>query len=233
MQSSWIIVLKALLIATFISVFSLSAPFLLPLPKTLQPNMIGLITHTVMVVLSLLTSYLLTGGNLRAHGYSCGTFKWKATILLWACPMSLVSVAGFVSLFLNGNVPRLNLPQYIENIFLVWIYASICEEILTRGLLQSMLGPLRTKGFFLFKKWFLSLPIIISGLFFGLMHIVAIPMMGPAVVLFTTVAGLIAAYYREKTDSLVPAVIIHALFNIGGMLPFWLLTALFQILAHD
>ena len=78
-------------------------------------------------------------------------------------------------------------------------------------------------------RWFLSLPVIVSGLFFGLMHIVAIPMMGPMVVVFTSFAGCVAAYYREQTGSLIPAILIHAFFNIGGMLPFWILTALFYL----
>jgi membrane protease YdiL (CAAX protease family) len=40
--------------------------------------------------------------------------------------------------------------------------------------------------------------------------------------------GIVAGYNREKTGSLIPAIIIHALFNIGGMLPMWLLTWLLQ-----
>jgi membrane protease YdiL (CAAX protease family) len=36
-----------------------------------------------------------------------------------------------------------------------------------------------------------------------------------------TFLGLVAARYREKTGSLLPAIIVHALFNIGSMLPLW------------
>jgi membrane protease YdiL (CAAX protease family) len=41
------------------------------------------------------------------------------------------------------------------------------------------------------------------------------------VVLLATCLGLIAAHYREKTGSLLPPILIHALFNIGGTLPLW------------
>ena len=37
--------------------------------------------------------------------------------------------------------------------------------------------------------------------------------------------GLVAGYYRQQTQSLLPAIIVHALFNIGGTLPGWLLSA--------
>jgi membrane protease YdiL (CAAX protease family) len=59
-------------------------------------------------------------------------------------------------------------------------------------------------------------------LFFGFMHFVLIKSMGPAaipVILLAVVLGLVAARYRERTGSLLPAIIVHALFNIGGMLP--------------
>ena len=59
------------------------------------------------------------------------------------------------------------------------------------------------------------------------MHIVAIDKMGPPVIVLTSLLGIVAGYYREKTGSLIPAIIIHALFNIGGMLPMWLLTWFF------
>ena len=53
---------------------------------------------------------------------------------------------------------------------------------------------------------------------------------GPAVIMVMTMAaglGIVAGYHREKTESLIPAIIIHGLFNIGGAIPMWLLTYLF------
>jgi membrane protease YdiL (CAAX protease family) len=39
------------------------------------------------------------------------------------------------------------------------------------------------------------------------------------VILLAMLLGLVAARYRERTESLLPAIIVHALFNMGGMLP--------------
>jgi membrane protease YdiL (CAAX protease family) len=68
--------------------------------------------------------------------------------------------------------------------------------------------------------------VIISGLFFGAMHVVLIPFMGPAafpLIVLAVFLGLVAGYYRERTGSLLPAIIVHSLFNIGGSLPIWLI----------
>jgi membrane protease YdiL (CAAX protease family) len=96
--------------------------------------------------------------------------------------------------------------------------------------LQSFLSPVTKYGFMLAKKWRISLPVLFSGLYFGAMHIVLIKRIGPAVVMVMTMAaclGIVAGYHREKTESLIPAIIIHALFNVGGALPMWFLRWVF------
>jgi membrane protease YdiL (CAAX protease family) len=75
------------------------------------------------------------------------------------------------------------------------------------------------------SRW-LSMPVVVSGLLFGAMHLVLVKQMGPGaipLILLTTCLGLVVAHYREKMGSLLPAIIIHALFNIGGSLPLWVI----------
>ena len=65
-----------------------------------------------------------------------------------------------------------------------------------------------------------------SALFFGAMHLVLVKLMGLAavpVILLAVFLGLVAARYRETTGSLLPPIIVHALFNIGGTLPLWVI----------
>ena len=38
------------------------------------------------------------------------------------------------------------------------------------------------------------------------------------IVIFGIVLGIIAGYYREQTNSLIPAIMVHMCFNIGGSL---------------
>ena len=213
-----------LLLGIGASALALSMPFWLLPRQWFASPWIGAVTHTTMWVISLLLSLLFTRGHLACHGYSLSGYRFKPRILLWALPMATVSTLGF--LLAGPQQMTVAWHSCIKDILFVWIYASICEELLTRGLLQSLLAPLRAFGIAFGKKRFLSLPVLFSGIFFGMMHIVAVPKMGPAVLVFTTFCGLVAAYYREKTGSLVPAVIIHSLFNIGGVLPAWLLYCL-------
>ena len=89
-------------------------------------------------------------------------------------------------------------------ILTVWIWSSICEEVLTRGLIQ---GFMKYQTNIKFLK--LSLPVWISGIFFGAMHLLLLKMnmdiwLVSFIVFNTTTVGLLAAYYREKTNC-IPA----------------------------
>ena len=80
----------------------------------------------------------------------------------------------------------------------------------------------------LIRRWPLSAPVLFGGLFFGAMHVVLWTKMGPLAIvpmILATGLGVVTGYYREKTGSLIPGVLIHGLFNIGGSLPLWILLA--------
>jgi membrane protease YdiL (CAAX protease family) len=219
--------LIALIMGLVISIITLKAPGIFIVTETSPPWLSAFITHTFMWILSLLIVIFLTRGKIRESGFTRGRFRLTGKIFLWVIPTAVLSVTGFIvsrsGQDINGDFGL----SHLQDIVFVWIYASTCEEIFTRGLLQSFLSPLTKYGFTLLKRWRLSLPVLFSGLFFGMMHIVAIDRMGPPVILLTSALGIIAGYYREKTESLIPAIIIHALFNIGGMMPMWILTWLF------
>jgi len=217
----------ALVMGLAISVITLGVPRILGATGA-DPSWLGaFVTHSCMWILSILVILLLNRGSLTGYGFTKGSFRLGGKIFLWVIPTAVLSVLGFIALRSGAPVkPGLGYSP-LQSILFVWIYASTCEEIFTRGLLQSFLSPLAGYGFNLSKKLRLSLPVIFSGLYFGLMHIVAIDRMGPPVIVLTTLLGLVAGYYREKSGSLIPAIIIHALFNVGGMLPMWVLSWLF------
>ncbi len=218
----------ALVMGLAISIVTLKAPDIFKVTETSPPWLSAFITHTFMWILSILITILLTKGEIRNYGFTKGKFQLTPRIFLWVLPMAILSVMGFIASRSGEDVNGILELFHLQDIVFIWIYASICEEVFTRGLLQGFLSPLTKYGFTLLKRWRLSLPVLFSGLFFGMMHIVAIDKLGPPVILFTSALGIIAGYYREKTESLIPAIIIHALFNIGGMLPMWLLSWLFR-----
>lgn len=102
----------------------------------------------------------------------------------------------------------------------VWIVASICEEVLHRGLIQSFLDPLKGYGITIFGIRF-SLPVVTVALLFGFMHIVLLTtgvdgFLVGCIVGSSIVLGMVAGYYREKSGSLLPAILVHMLFNAYG-----------------
>ena len=112
----------------------------------------------------------------------------------------------------------------VQIVVFVWIYSSVCEEVLTRGLLQTLVSPHTPTPS---TRIVLTTPIVVSALFFAAMHLVLVPSMGPAAAVPIVLAlclGLVAGYYRQVSGSLVPAILVHALFNIGGTLPLWIAT---------
>jgi len=109
--------------------------------------------------------------------------------------------------------------SFLKMILSVWLLASAGEEIFYRGLLQTSLSGWKKYSLPFFKTR-LTLPVIVSGILFGLSHFCLWDrMFNPMVVVImisASVLGLMAGYYREKTDSLIPAYFIHLCFNISG-----------------
>jgi membrane protease YdiL (CAAX protease family) len=103
----------------------------------------------------------------------------------------------------------------------VFVLASIAEEFLFRGLMQGLLAPLSSYGIQL-PKTHLTVPVILPALAFGLGHLLllgstAVPLV-ITIVISTTLLGLVAGRYREKTGSIVPAIVVHMMFNVPGIL---------------
>ena len=62
---------------------------------------------------------------------------------------------------------------------------------------------------------------LVGALFFASMHVMLLTTgMGSSavfnIVLSAFILGVVAGYYREKTESLIPAIFVHMLFNVGG-----------------
>lgn len=180
---------------------------------------ISRLMHAGMFFVSFILILLLSKGKISEYGFKItDNLRLKQTIIV-----------GFVAgLIITGSalVLPINAPPGVEDfsflqaVIFVWIYASIAEEVLTRGLIFGYLSPL--KGYsFLILKLRISLPVLVAALFFGTMHL-GLLMTGLdsfsvwVIVVSGFIMGVIAGYYREKTESIIPAIIVHMLFNISG-----------------
>ena len=67
----------------------------------------------------------------------------------------------------------------------------------------------------------LSLPVLAAAVFFSAMHLMLLTMHVDLVtvlviVLVALLLGLLAGYYRERSGSLIPAIVAHTLANLTG-----------------
>jgi len=88
------------------------------------------------------------------------------------------------------------------------------EEIIFRGLIQSMLERRWMTTFSVFGGS-LSGAVAFTALLFGIIHLEA----GVTVATGAIIVGLVAGELRRRSGSLLPAVIVHALFNAADA--FW------------
>jgi membrane protease YdiL (CAAX protease family) len=183
----------------------------------------SLVTHFVMAGLAIAAMYLISGGRWAEFGFGLGGFHWSPTLLLWVLPTAVLTI---MQLAASRGRPSDDPHQLgpVQTVLRVWIVASIAEEVLTRGLIQGLLAPLSTTGFRVGQE-LVSVSILLAALAFAALHVVLVRKMGAKaapIIVLAFLLGCVAGVYRQATGSLIPAVIVHMLFNIGGTIPMWL-----------
>ena len=187
-----------------------------------------------MLIIALLLIYFIGKGKFADFGFRFAKIKIILKAFFTAFWIALVMfILNAISIRITGMPEGTGkgplTDSILKNIIMIWILASIIEEIFYRGFLQTFLNPLKDIGLKL-GKIYLSLPIIAAAIMFGLMHFCLLGMMPDRMVYFIIVnafvLGLIAGYYREKTGSLIPAYLVHLAFNIVGMLPQIIMTTM-------
>jgi membrane protease YdiL (CAAX protease family) len=219
-------VLAALGVPLYLALFwvALWTPRWIGYPRnTFAPS--SVVTHGLMLLGTIAAALVLGRTAWSRFGFIRGTYRFRPGILLWVLPTAIPTSLGLLSKSPAGR-PRAPFEgSALQTILFVWVVASICEEVFARGLLQGLLSAWSKRGIRLFGRWFIGLPAWISGLLFGLGHLVLWPMMGPMTILIcisATLLGIVAGTYRQATGSLIPAILVHLLFNVGGTLPAWL-----------
>jgi len=121
----------------------------------------------------------------------------------------LSPAAGMQSLFAGWSFPAIMLS--------VWFFSSLSEELFVRGWFQSALegeaGDSAVGG--------MSLPVILSGALFGAMHlsllVKGVDLVTTAIIVTAATAlGLVAARLRERHRGIMPSIVVHVCFNLGG-----------------
>lgn len=207
-------ILYSLLTTIAIFIISSTVGSFLKLPEGFIPQ--TFITHTSILILSLLAIYLMR----ERMVYRIALPKFRSIfrpILFGLLANILVNIPLTILIkLLGGEIESLSvLKEFspLQLLLFVAVYAAIAEELLFRGFLLNFLKPLRNKGISVLNRR-LSLPVIISAIMFGLAHIVIISAGADVVlvfrtVIFTFVLGLVAGYYQEKYDNNAYPIIVH------------------------
>jgi membrane protease YdiL (CAAX protease family) len=173
-------------------------------------------THSLMLILSLLAIYVFSK-NMN-YIISIPEFKKILRPVLFGMLASII-VGLFTNIIvkLSGGIiemhPALMKMSPLQVLVFVFFYASIAEELLFRGFLMNILAPYKFRGIIAFKRK-ISIPVAVSGIAFGLAHLILIAsgvgiLFLIRIVIFTTVIGFIAGYYQEKHNNNAYAIIVH------------------------
>jgi membrane protease YdiL (CAAX protease family) len=179
------------------------------------------INHTAMLIFSIIIMLVASKGKLSRYGFRLAENAQLKQSISWGLGLGIISTLIEASLPGKESLVSGEL-TFLQIVVFVWLYASISEEVFFRGLIQTSLSSLTHYGFTVFERR-ISLPVLISALLFGLVHLMQ-SAMGAGdyqvliIVFFAFALGIIAGYQRERTESLVPAIMVHMFANVGGSL---------------
>ncbi len=198
--------LLLLFLAVYVPVFAVAGALRHP-PELLVP---------VVIVLSLGIAIGLIVFFIRTRDMSVAAFGlrwcrlWDVIVaLIIGLPLALAATYCSTHAHEAGALAGLSISLAVSILYF-GIGAPIQEEVIFRGLLQSVLA----RSFSLQEISPHAAPFIVAVLF-GVIHLVVGPVTGAAAL----VLGIAAGELRLRSRSVLPAVIVHALFNLCGM--FW------------
>jgi membrane protease YdiL (CAAX protease family) len=146
-------------------------------------------------------------GGFAQFGFRFCHYRYIAAAIVFGAPIGW-ALTVFVNRLSSGPPqPEMSLRPWMMFLYFV-VGAAIQEEVIFRGLLQTTLArqiPV-TLSFF---GTSLSYAAIIVALLFGLIHFEVNPITAAA----AFVLGLLSGELRQRSGSLLPAILVHAVFN--------------------
>ena len=166
-----------------------------------------IITITLLVAMLLIFLLAPARGGFAWFGFRVPSFRYVAIALAFGLAL------GLVAAFLNHLLP--SKPPFDVSGFSPWkiglyfiVGASIQEEVIFRGLIQSMVEK-QCALIFSVRGVSISGAVAFTALLFGIIHLEV----GAVVALGAVILGLVAGELRRGSGSLLPAMIVHACFN--------------------
>lgn len=196
-----------------------------------------IVLKAVLILLSLLIIKYGLKISYTDAGFGKSIVKLKRSRVIFS-GMALGALATVLIFFTPAKgVPLVKQLNALEFLLIVVIWSSLAEEIFIRGVIQSYLKPFEHQKIKIINAQ-LSVPVITCALVFAAMHVsLLFAEVDYYTVAFTVVTtfllGLLAGVYREKSNSITPAVITHMSFNIGGIIAGIIIAISYKIITGE
>ena len=192
-----------LFVAVYVPAFMTTA-FVRPRIEIAIPLIIAI---TFLVTLILVFLLARPPAGIAEFGFRIPNSRYVAIAIVFGLALGLA--VTFLSHLFPSRSPFdvSGFPPWMIGLYFV-VGASIQEEIIFRGLIQSMVERWWMVTFSLFGGW-VSAAVVFTAVLFGVIHLEA----GVVVALGAIILGLVAGELRRRSGSLLPAIIVHALFN--------------------
>ncbi|GGA00741.1 CPBP family intramembrane glutamic endopeptidase [Dyella caseinilytica] len=196
----------AVYLPAFAVVFGLHLSMTVMVPTLMA---ISLVMTCVLMAIAIHRGWL----SAEAFGWQWPAWRYLLYALLWGVVLSPLIVLIEIHLADTGMLGGLNLaPWQLYLCFLVG--APIQEEAVFRGLLQSALARSLASGAISAALAGVASSLAI-GVLFGAVHLRVAPVVVAAGAM---VLGVLTGELKRRSGSLLPGMLCHALFNLGGML---------------
>jgi membrane protease YdiL (CAAX protease family) len=150
--------------------------------------------------------------GLAHYGVSVPALKHVGGAVIVSAPVAIVTALLLSRAHEPGPLAGLSLAPWLVVLYFV-VGAPIQEEAIFRGLLQTTLATGAAPPTAPSAKYGLAASLLVA-LLFGCIHLV----IGRYTALAAFILGAIAGEFRRRSGSLVPAIICHAFFNLGGII---------------
>ena len=99
------------------------------------------INHTAMLIFSIIVMVVVSRGKLSHYGFKLVGNIQQKQVISWGLGLGIISTLIETSLPGKEGIVSGEL-TFLQTVVFIWLYASICEEVLVRGLIQSSLSRL-------------------------------------------------------------------------------------------
>jgi membrane protease YdiL (CAAX protease family) len=153
-----------------------------------------------------------TPDGLARYGFCVPTLRYVGAATIVSAPVAVVTALLLTHVHEPGPLAGLSFAPWLIALYFV-VGAPIQEEVIFRGLLQTTLATGVTPPTAPSSKYGVVASFLVA-LLFGSIHLVV----GRYTAMAAFVLGVIAGEFRRRSGSLVPAIVCHAFFNLGGII---------------